>query len=463
MGFGSSIIVARLVTPRDFGIFGMAVAITTIINVLLQFGVSHYIMREREINRDILRSLFTVNSSLTLVYFVAIHVAALVCIHSRSPEVGHFLQLFSLWPLISMFESIPNALCAREMRFGVISAISFLKAFVMFSVTIVFAYLGFAYLSFAWASVISALVTATAYNVVCFRPDIWKPRFVDFKKLVHFGIDMVGVGGLSQLSARGGEMALGTLLGLTSLGLYTRASNLPTTIYVNVYGVSTNVVFSRLSRDFRERGSFHETYFRFMRLLLGVLWPAMLGVAVLAEPLVHVLYGSRWQSAALPLALLMCATAVTLAIGMSAEVFVLRHQTRKQAKLEAARAVLSLALFIGGALISLPMAAAAKLAEVLLAYLVYRRLMDDLVGGPKGALEAVYAEALLLSTGAIAPPLVLMIYRDWTPSVSLLEMFAAVASGMMIWCFLLVLRQHPIIEEAKILLRPITRRSAAVS
>jgi O-antigen/teichoic acid export membrane protein len=69
MGFGSSIIVARLVSPRDFGIFGMAVAITSILNVFLQFGLARYIIREKTVDRDMLRSLFTVNTILTLGYF----------------------------------------------------------------------------------------------------------------------------------------------------------------------------------------------------------------------------------------------------------------------------------------------------------------------------------------------------------------------------------------------------------
>lgn len=72
ISFVSSIIVARLVSPRDFGIFAMAVAITTVLNVLMQLGLAKYIMREPTVDRNLLRSLFTVNAVLTAFYVVAI-------------------------------------------------------------------------------------------------------------------------------------------------------------------------------------------------------------------------------------------------------------------------------------------------------------------------------------------------------------------------------------------------------
>lgn len=447
MGFGSSIIVARLVSPRDFGIFGMAVAITSILNVFLQFGLSRYIIRERTINRDILRSLFTVNTILTIGYFLAIQAGAWISLWTSSPEVGHFLLVFSLFPLIAIFEFIPSTLCARSMRFGLVSAITVIKAVVIFSVTISFAYLGFAYMSFAWASVLAAAVTAVCYNVACFRPDVWKPRFADFRKLIHFGIDMIGVGGLNQLSTRAGEMALGSMLGLANLGLYTRASSLPTTLYLNVYGVGTNVIFSRLSQDLRDHGEFHQTYFRFMRLLLGALWPAMLGMAILAQPLVNLLYGAKWLGAATPLALLMLSTAVTLAIGMSAEVFVLRHQTRKQAKIEAFRAIFGLALFLAGAALSLTLAALAKAIEVVIAYSIYRKPMDGLIGGKAGDLESVYRESFLLAFVACLPSGLLTILFRNSPDTPLYLVFGSIALGILFWALLIIRLRHPIFDE----------------
>jgi len=448
IAFGSSVVVARLVSPRDFGIFAMAGAVTTILNLLMQFGLAKYIMREREVDRDLLRSLFTVNSVLTLAYVLTILGGAMFAFHiARSIEVGRFLTVFALYPAFSMFEFIPAALCAREMRFGPISLISVLRAFTLAASTIVLALLGWSYMSFAWAAVFAAVATAIAYNAICWRPDVWWPRLAGFRSILRFGAEMVGIGGFNQLATRAGEMALGSIMGLATLGLYARAASLPSQLYSNIYGIGSGVIFSRLSQNLRDAGSFHETYTRFMRIILGLLWPATFGLAILARPLVLLLYGPQWVSAADPLSLLMLAVAVTLAVGMTSEIFVLRHETGRQVGIEAIRSCVGLALFVAAAFVSLTAVAAAKLLEAIFAFLIYRRPMSRLIDAPEGELESLYRESLLLGSVAALPVLVVMLATGWSATTPWSWIVAAVFCGVCLWGALLFRRRHPLAAE----------------
>lgn len=454
ISFGSTVVIARLVSPRDFGIFAMAGAATTIINVLMQFGLAKYIMRAESIDREFLRPVFTVNVLMTLLYVFSILLSAVASERLfGSVEVGQFLKIFAIFPLLAMFEFIPAALSAREMRFGLAAAMAVLRAAVMASTTIFFALQGYGFMSFAWAQVLSWLATTICYNLAIWRPDVWKPSFTGIRSILQFGGQMIGISGISQLSTRGGEMALGSLLGLTNLGLYNRASSLPTQVYGSVYGAGSNVLFSRLSQELREHGSFHETYVRFMRLILGLLWPMMFGLAVLASPVIHILYGAKWQAATVPLALLTISLGVTVAIGMSAEVFILRHQTQRQFKLEGIRAAVGLVLFCAGATISLAAAAAAKVVEAAFAFALYRKPMTELVGGPTHALGGIYREALLVTLTAIAPAVLLMISARWSPETPPLYLAAAILAGVLAWAILLVKLRHPIYLECERLLR----------
>ena len=70
--FGSTVMIARIVSPRDFGVFAMATAVATIINVFMQFGLAKYVMREKEMTQDVLRSVFTVNVMMSAIYIIAI-------------------------------------------------------------------------------------------------------------------------------------------------------------------------------------------------------------------------------------------------------------------------------------------------------------------------------------------------------------------------------------------------------
>ncbi|UUR06966.1 oligosaccharide flippase family protein [Sphingomonas glaciei] len=453
--FFSSVIVARLVSPRDFGIYAMAVAATTIMNVFMQLGLAKYIMREAELSRDLLRSLFTVNFFMTLLYCLAILVGSAVArFFANSEEVANFLLVFAIFPILAMMEFIPSALAAREMRFGLISALAILRVIVLAGSTIALALFGFAYMSFAWAQVITFGVTAIAFNIAIWRPDVWKLRFVGIRNIAKFGLEMIGIGGITQLNTRLGEMTMGSLLGLGTLGVYTRAAGLPATIYSNVFGAGSNVVFSRLSNDLREVGTFHETYLRFMRLLLGVLWPMMVGIAVLAEPIIATLYGHQWQAAAVPLSLLTIAAAITVAIGMTAEIHILRHRTKQQVRIETWRAIFGYTAFAAGATLSLTLAAVAKVAEALFAYFLYRRPMIEMVGGPPGALRRIYLEALLITSVAVLPAFVLMVWFGFSPATPLLLLAGTIFLGVICWALLLMRLRHPLYQECARLLRP---------
>jgi O-antigen/teichoic acid export membrane protein len=452
--FSSSIVVARIVSPRDFGIFAMAAAVATIINVLMQFGLAKYLMREAELSRELLRSLFTVNVMMSLLYTGSIVVGAFAAGHLfESDEVSKFLLVFAVFPLFAMMEFIPAALCARDMRFGIIAIMSLVRAVVIAVVTVALAWLGFAYMSFAWAQVLASVATAIGFNVAVWRPDVWRLRFTGTVAILRFGTQMMGISGISQLSTRAGEMTLGSLLGLTSLGLFTRASSLPSTLYANVYGAGSNVIFSRLSSDLREQGEFHHTYLSFMRMLLGFLWPVMFGIAVLAQPVIFILYGAKWQAAATPLSLLTIAAAITAAIGMTAEIFILRHRTQQQVRIEIVRAVFGYAVFAAGAMVSLTLAAAAKVTEAVFAFLLYRRPMVELVGGPSGALRRIYLEALLVTLAAVLPAFLLMVWSGWAPATPPTHLAIAILLGVVGWAGLLIGFRHPLYLECERLLR----------
>ena len=452
--FASTIIVARLVSPRDFGIFAMANAVTSVMTVVVSFGLAKYLIREAEVCQNLLRLLFTVNVITSILFVVLITTGALAAEYVfSSVEVAQFLFVFAVFPLIAMMEFIPSALCLREMRFGVIAAINVVRAGVLAATTVVLAFKGYAYMSFAWAQILAWIVTVVCYNVVVWRPDVWRPRFKGMQSVLRFGAQMVGVGAFGQLTTRGGEIALGSMLGLTTLGLYTRASGLPTSLYSIIFGAGSTVIYSRLSQDLREKGEIHETYLHFMRLLLGCLWPMLFGLAVVAPPLIHTLYGANWQASAIPLAFVAVSYAVIIGSGMTSEVFILRRETHVQVKIEGIRAVGGFLFFAGGAMISLPAAAAGKLIESIFAFFLYRKPMARFIDGPAGVLRRVYLEGIMVSVSAILPSFILMCWTRWSPLTPPIAVVSSIVIGGVMWAAILFKRQHPIATEVTRLLK----------
>jgi O-antigen/teichoic acid export membrane protein len=173
----------------------------------------------------------------------------------------------------------------------------------------------------------------------------------------------------------------------------------------------------------------------------------MFGLAILAQPVIHLLYGPKWQATANLLSLLTCASAILVAVGMSNEVFILRRETKRQLKIESLRSILGIGLFVCGAMISLTMAAAAKVAEALIAFVLYYKPMVRLVGAPGGALPRVYVESAIVTLPAILPALALMLYTDWSPKTPVLLGIGAILAGIVGWSLTLLWRNHPIAAE----------------
>jgi O-antigen/teichoic acid export membrane protein len=450
VAFGSSVIIARLVSPREFGIFAMAASLSAFMALLFSFSLSDLIVRDESMPKTRLRSILAVSSSYTAFLCVLLLVSGMFAKHIfTSPEVGDFLLVYSIVPAVQMFELIPEALCRRHMRFNVISAISIMKTVIVAAGTILFAILGFKHMSFAYAGLLSVVASAGTYNLLYWRETVYLPHREGFQKIFTFGLQMVSINGFAQLNDRLCELFLGSWLGLATLGLYSRASNLTNQLSYNVYGLATGVIFVKMSMDFRETGQFQDVYLRALRMLLAVIWPILLGVALLSRPLINLLYGPAWLGAALPLTLLMLALFVILGIGMQRHVFVLRDETGLQTKLEAVRATTGLFMFVVGCLISLPAAAAAKFFEAIVAYYLYRPHMDRLIGVNSGQLDRVYVECLMLSLVASWPSFLLMLWFQFNPETPFLPIVVAVSLGVIGWFSLVMRLKHPLFEEMK--------------
>jgi O-antigen/teichoic acid export membrane protein len=432
----------------------MALAISGLLGLVFGLALPSYIVREESIGTPTLRSVFTVGAVFNIVFSVLLLLSGLAALHLFDERpMGEFLLVFGFTPLLQIFELIPLGLATREMRFRIISTISVLRTAIQAGTTILLALRGYEHMSFAWAAIAAGLLSAFAYTLIFWRHTVFRPRPSGFKAIAKYGLQMTSISGLFAANHRLGELVLGSWLGLGAIGLYSRAGHLAAQMYSNVYGIAVSVFFVKMAADLREKGQFHETLFRAVRILLAVLWPLMLGVAILSAPIIRLLYGERWLGAALPLSFLMLGSFIILGLGMHRQVFNLRKQTALQTRLEAIINASGFLLFCGGALISISAAAAARTVEALIAYFLFRRRLDRLTGAPPGALTALHRECLGLCFVAVLPSLALMMWTGFDPATPLLWILAAVFLGVIGWALGLMYVKHPILQELQRLRR----------
>lgn len=461
IGVVSSIILARLLRPHDFGLFALAQSIVGLLGLIASVGLPQFLIREQELDQQTLRAAFTANlivQGAIALPFVA--VALLV-----APSLGQGLQevmlLIALTGVSNVVEFIPRSVLQREMRFKAIASTGVINAAVSALVAIPLARQGWGAVSIA-AGLVAGKALSSAV-LVAVRPTgalMW-PTFRGLRAVLVYGAQMLSITGLSQAASRAGDLVLARLQGVAGLGTYSRAAQLHAQLFYIVYGLATGVLFAKLSEDFRRTGEIRQVYLRSVEMLTGVLWPVSLGLAILARPVVRLVYGPAWSESALPLSLLMVAMAINLAVAMNWELFVLRKETARQARYEITRSAVGLAAFVAGSWWSVAAAAAARVFEAIVSYALYAPSMPRMIGCTRGELRAMYGRSAGATACAVLPSLGLMLANGFDPLTGPGALAAAIGGGIALWAVALVALRHALADEARLMLASLARRRAA--
>lgn len=446
--FGSSVAVARVLGPREMGIFAIAMAINGVLALLSAFGVAPYLVRHHDPDADTIAAVFTVNALLNVLVSLA-----LVVVVSVGPwfeldaKVRHVLMLLAVVPLISIFDFLPSTFLARAMNFRALSLINIGRSIVT-SVTVVgCALAGFGALSPAIGIVVAGLYSVAVFNVVGRRHASVRLGLHGWRDITRFGFQMMSIGGVSSIAQRLSEIVLGHVLGLSALGIYGRASGLASQVWDNVYGLATRVIFAQMAEEHRNTGNIARTFLGGLAMLTALIWPLLMGLATLSGPLIRLLYGERWLDAATPLAILMIAHLIALGFGMNWELCVLTKRTGWQARIESVRAVVGLGAFSAGAFFGLAAAAAGRVVESLTGLVLYGPHMRQMAGTRDGEIAAVYRQSTLLTVAAVAPSVAVMASHGWSPATPLWAVGGAVALGIALWGLTLRGLRHPLAGE----------------
>jgi O-antigen/teichoic acid export membrane protein len=446
--FGGAVVLARLLTPYDMGVYAAAAAIIGILGILQAFGITLFIIREPEIDRDLLASAFTVNTALAALLAIAVvGLSAFGGAFLREPGVERVMRVLALLPMIGILEFLPATNLERSADFRAIAAVNLLRAAVGTSVTIALAFAGFSYMSIAWGSIAGAVAGAAGFMIAGRQHVSFRVGLTAWRRILRFGMQQLAIQGVNAVSVRAAEFLLGRLLGLSALGLYGRASNLNNMIWSNIHMVVGRVVLVDLA-DQRRRGiDLRGAYLRTVEVITALLWPCFAGLAILAGPLIDIVYGDAWVGAAPPLAALAVSAILLVSITMTWELFVVCHETDRQARFEFVRSGVGLALFVAGCFLSLAAAAAARIGEALFSIFLYRPHIERMTSTRRADYMPIYRRSAILTAAACGPALVLMIAYSWSPHVPAALVGAVVAGGLAAWLGAVRLMDHALAGE----------------
>ncbi|MBA3557832.1 MAG: lipopolysaccharide biosynthesis protein [Gemmatimonadaceae bacterium] len=302
--WGSTLIVARLLTPEDYGLVGMASVYLGLVTMLSAFGIGAAVVRLRTLTEDQIAQINTLSVAFGLAAFVISCIAAgPLAVFFDAPQLRAVVLAMSATFVITSFKTVPQSLLQRDLLFKRLAFVDGVQALILAATTIGFAVLGFRYWTLVFGAVLSALMSTAL--MIYLRPHPFaRPRVASVSEALKFSGHIVSQRLTWYVYSNADFMVAGKILGKAALGAYSLAwtlANVPiekvTALVVRV----TPAIFSSVQDD-------HVALTRYLLALtegLALLtFPTTFGLALMADGVVLLMLGEKWRVMILPLQLL---------------------------------------------------------------------------------------------------------------------------------------------------------------
>ncbi len=313
--FGIGIILARLLSPREFGLVAMVTVITNFANIFAELGFSAALIQKKDINPEHLSSVFWLNLGagfFLMMLFMA--GSPLVAIFYEEPVLIPLTMLISTNFLISALNIVQNTLLTKSLDFRTLSIVEISAVGISGTVAVIMAYTGFGVWSLAVQSVILSSVTA----ILLWKFSNWYPSFT-FKwhavqDLLGFSMNLFGTQLLNYWVRNIDYVLIGKFLGTNPLGVYNRAYDLMLFPLNNVSRVLSRVMFPSFSIIQEDKKRVKNIFLKVTRTIALVTFPLMLGLFVTVDVFVITLYGTKWVEM-IPILRILCLVGLMQSIG----------------------------------------------------------------------------------------------------------------------------------------------------
>lgn len=314
----TTLVLAKLLVPSDFGVYTLSSLIIYAIVVFRDVGFAQVLIYQQG---DAMKSASTA-FYLSLASSIALAVLLFACAPLlgrafSTAEIVSPIRAMAIALVISGTANVPVALLDKQLKFKKRAAPEVVSAFTYASVSIILAVMGFR----AWSLIIGWIAMSIVNSIAMWMVCGWKPALEFDRKearvIVGYGKHLMAASLATFLFFQIDNASVGKLLGLRALGFYSMAftvCNLPAT---NLSNVVNRVMFPTYSRLQHDRAEMRAVYLQTVKYISMAAFPAAVGIFVIADPVIRVFYGAKWIPA-IPLFHILAAYGLMRSIGSTA-------------------------------------------------------------------------------------------------------------------------------------------------
>ena len=293
--FGSQVVLARLLSPIDFGIVAMCAPIFSFLSIFNDLGLSQATIQRPSLTRSESNLIFWMNAGLGLGVALTIMAIAPAAAHFYSDgRVTALLIAMSFVILINSLSSQQVALLVRGIRPVPLLIIDILPVIGNVIVSIAAAMLGYSYWSIVIGQATHAFTAGSiAWIASDFRPS-WPRDLRQAIPILRVGGHLTGLNIGSFVAGNLSPVLIGRLYGVVQVGLYDRAFKLVSMSYMQILAPISRIAETLLARLIDDDTKYRKAFFQIAEATLLVALPGLLSIAIMSDAAVSLLYGAKW-------------------------------------------------------------------------------------------------------------------------------------------------------------------------
>ncbi len=444
----ATVILARLLTPAETGLYSVAAGIINIAQTLRDFGVGNYIIQESELTRRRLSTALGI--SIILGFTLAaifISAAGSMATAFHEPRLKLVILIMSLNFVLVAFAAIGTARLHRDMNFRAGLRIGIVAALVHAGTSIAMASHGYGAVGMAWASVLGIVVYLVG-NYICYAEDIFLlPRLGEWRRILSFGVLSSGGYVLQEVGQRAADVVVGRFLGFGAAGFFSRANGLISLFQQALMNAITPVALSALALLNREGEQLQTPFLRFMGYTTTAAWPLLGMMALLALPIIRVAFGSQWVPA-VETAQILCLAAGFAVLGRVAiTLFTATGTVRRLFTVQIVGIPVLVCAISLGASVSIETAAIGTVAGSIVHALYSLHQVNRTIGTSWRQICGALGVSLLVTGGSLAAPSGVIFYYGLSIDHFWPQTIAAGLAGLASWIACIFALRHPFRDE----------------
>ena len=295
ISFLISIILTRLLSPEDYGIIAYTTVFITFANIFIQTGFTSAIIQKKSIREIEYSSVFFAGIVLsTLLYLIIFILSPFIAIYFKEPILVWVLRAQSITLILGGLSSVHNTIIIRNFQFKKSFKLRMIANIAHGGVGISLAILGFG----VWALVFGTIANQLVVTILLWLSVDWKPKIIfsmtKLKSLFSFSSRILFTEILNNVDNNIKSLIIGRSFSTQTLGFYNRGSHFPILIMINTDGALNTVMFPLFSNYQDNQSDFLAVYRRSFKSNIFIVFPLMIGLITVADPLITLMFTEKW-------------------------------------------------------------------------------------------------------------------------------------------------------------------------